>query len=119
MFQKFDEDTKKVLKMAKYEMQKLKHSFVGSEHLLLSILSNKDLDLTIRLNSYNINYENFKETLINLIGVGNSLNSYFIYTPLLKRIIENAILDSKEDNRFEVNLNDLFLSFLDEGEGVV
>lgn len=118
MFQKFDEDTKKVLKMAKYEMQELKHSFVGSEHLLLSILSNKDLDLTIRLNSYNINYENFKETLINLIGVGNSLNSYFIYTPLLKRIIENAILDSKEDNRFEVNLNDLFLSFLDEGEGV-
>ncbi len=118
MFQKFDEDTKKVLKMAKYEMQELKHAFVGSEHLLLSILSNKNLDITRKLNSYNINYSNFKEKLINLIGMGNSLNTYFIYTPLLKRIIENAILDSKDDNRFEVNLIDLFLSFLDEGEGV-
>lgn len=118
MFQKFDEDTKKVLKMAKYEMQELKHAFVGSEHLLLSILSNKNLDITRKLNSYNINYSNFKEKLINLIGRGNSLNTYFIYTPLLKRIIENAILDSKDDNRFEVNLIDLFLSFLDEGEGV-
>ncbi len=118
MFQKFDEDTKKVLKMAKYEMQELKHSFVGSEHLLLSILSNKDLDLTIRLNSYNINYENFKNKLIQIIGLGNSLNSYFIYTPLLKRIIENAILDTKELGKYEVSIYDIFLSFLDEGEGV-
>lgn len=118
MFQKFDEVCTKVLKNAKIEMQKLKHPFVGTEHLMLSILSNKDLELTKKLNDYNIFCDNFKEELLNIIGYGNSLNSYFIYTPLFKRIIENAILDTREEDRESVNINDLFLSLLDEGEGV-
>ena len=67
---------------------------------------------------YSIFYENYKEELIATVGIGNSLNSYFIYTPLLKRVIENAIIDAKEDNLFEVNINTLFTSMLDEGEGV-
>ena len=78
MFQKFDEVCTKVLKNAKIEMQKLKHPFVGTEHLMLSILSNKDLELTKKLNDYNIFYDNFKEELLNIINYGNSLNSYFI-----------------------------------------
>ncbi len=118
MFQKFDEETRKILKKAKLEMQELKHPFVGTEHLLLSILSFKDLKITKKLNEYGVNYSNFKQELISTIGIGNSLNSYFIYTPLLKRVIENAILEAKEDNLFEMNINNLFLAILDEGEGV-
>ena len=118
MFQKFSEDAKKILKKAKLEMQELKHPFVGSEHLILSILSFKNLNITSKLNELNITYDNFKNELIETIGIGSSLNSYFIYTPLLKRIIENAIIDTKEDNLLEVSPNSLFLSLLDEGEGV-
>ncbi len=118
MFQRFDEESRKILKKAKQEMQELKHPFVGTEHLLLSILSNKNLKITKKLNEYSIFYENYKEELIATVGIGNSLNSYFIYTPLLKRVIENAIIDAKEDNLFEVNINTLFTSMLDEGEGV-
>ena len=118
MFQRFDEEAKKVLKKAKLEMQELKHPFVGSEHLLLSILSFNNLKITQKLNEYNITYQIFKEELINTIGIGNSLNSYFLYTPMLKRVIENAIIDTKEDNLNEVNVNSLFISLLDEGEGV-
>ena len=118
MFQRFDEESRKVLKKAKIEMQDMKHPFVGTEHFMLSILKNKDLNLTMKLNEYNIYYDNFKEKLIKLIGIGNSLNNCFIYTPLLKRIIENAILDTREEGKVEVNLNSLFLSLLDEGEGV-
>ena len=77
---------KKVLKKAKLEMQELKHPFVGSEHLILSILSFQNLKITEKLNEYNVTYSVFKEELINTIGIGNSLNSYFIYTPMLKRV---------------------------------
>ena len=118
MFQKFDENTKKVIKNAKIEMQNLKHSFVGSEHLILSILSNSKLSINSLLKEYNLTYNNFKYQLLKLIGEGNSLNSYFIYTPLLKRIIESAILDAKENNISEVNVEILFLAILSEGEGI-
>ena len=118
MFQKFNEEAKKVIKKAKLEMQELKHPFVGSEHFILSILSQKNLNITEKLNNLGINYQNFHEELIKTLGIGCSLNTYFIYTPLLKRIIENAIVESREEGSLEVTLNHLFLSLLDEGEGV-
>ena len=118
MFQRFDEESKKILKKAKLEMQELKHPFVGTEHLLLSILNFQELKITNKLNEEGITYNIFKEELINTIGIGNSLNSYFIYTPLLKRVLESAIINAKEDNLVLVDLNCLFLALLEEGEGV-
>lgn len=38
MFNKFSEETKKILSLAKKEMVELKHPYLGSEHLLLGIL---------------------------------------------------------------------------------
>lgn len=117
MFIKFNEEAQKVLKKAKGEMKKLKHAFVGSEHLILSILSSNN-DVSEKLNEYGINYDNFKEELVKCIGIGKTVNNYFIYTPLLKRVLENAIIDAKENNMNEVTIETIFLSILDEGEGV-
>ena len=40
MFSKFDEASQKVLVLAKKEMMDLCHPYVGTEHLVLSILKN-------------------------------------------------------------------------------
>ena len=114
---KFSEEAQKILKKAKLEMQKLKHAFIGSEHLILSILSD-DNDISLKLQKYNVNYEKYREALIEVVGIGKSINNYFIYTPLLKRVLEDAILDAKEIKASEVSLNTIFLAILDEGEGV-
>ena len=113
----FSEEAQRILKKAKVEMQKLKHAFIGSEHLILSILNNKN-SIRDKLNNCGISYELFQKKIIKTIGIGKSKNDYFIYTPLLKRILEEAILDTKEANNKEVSLNSIFLSLLDEGEGV-
>lgn len=114
---KFSEEAGHILKQAKLEMQKLKHAFIGSEHLILSILNNNNI-ISNKLNDYGVNYDIFRNKLIKTIGIGKSINNYFIYTPLLKRILEESILDTKELNQKEVSLNTIFLSLLDEGEGV-
>ena len=111
MFSKFNEESQKVLIMARKEMLELKHPYVGSEHLLLSILNNNS-DVTKFLNKYGLNYKNLKNEIIKVIGMGNSKSSWFLYTPLLKRIIENAILDSKENNS-EITVDRLFISLLE------
>ena len=48
----FDEDSQKLIIMAKKEMFNLKHPYVGSEHLLLAILSYDKLEITKILNNY-------------------------------------------------------------------
>ena len=118
MFSRFSEEAQKALILAKAEMNNLKHPYVGSEHLFLAILSMKDLELTKTLASYGITYEIFKKELIRILGVGKDANNWFLYTPLLKRVIETAILNSKEKGEVEVSVNELFLAILEEGEGV-
>ncbi len=118
MFSRFSEEAQKALILAKKEMTNLRHPYVGSEHLFLSILSMKELEITKTLASYNITYNLFKNELIKIVGVGKKANEWFLYTPLLKRVIETAILNSKEKGEVEVSVNELLLAILEEGEGV-
>lgn len=117
MFANFNEEARKVLVNAKKEMQELKHPYVSSEHLLLAILKEKN-NVTAKLKEYGLTYKNFKEEIINIIGVGKTESAWFLYTPLLRRVLENAVADSKENNNGEVLIDHLFTSILEEGEGV-
>jgi ATP-dependent Clp protease ATP-binding subunit ClpC len=118
MFGKFTEAAQKVLVMAKKEMLELRHPYVGSEHLVLAILKHDNNLITKKLKEYNIDYHCFKEGLIKKVGMGSEKSTWFLYTPLLKRVIENAIINSKENNDGNVTVEHLFIGLLEEGEGI-
>ena len=115
MFGKFSEDAQKTLLIAKKEMIELKHDYIGSEHILLSLLKSNN-DIIKKLKKYNVDYKKFKEKIIDVIGYGNNENNYTIYSSLVKRILENLIIDSKETSE-EITSNSIFLSIINEAEG--
>ncbi len=117
MFSKFSEEARKVLIVAKKEMHDLKHPYIGSEHLLLAILKDKNNSVSKKLKEYGVDYNNFRKEIINIIGVGKEEVEWYLYTPLLKKIIEDAVIESKDDNN-EVTLELLFSSLIQEGEGI-
>ena len=117
MFGNFEEDTRKVLINAKKEMYDLRHPYVSSEHLLLSILKEKN-EVSEKLKKYNLDYQILKKEIIRVLGKGSKPSEWFLYTPLLKRILENAIIDAKDNNGGIVTVNHLFVGLLEEGEGV-
>ena len=116
MFNNFCEDARKVLIKSKEEMLSLKHPYVGSEHLLLAILST-DNNISKKLKEYDLTYDIFRNKIVEIIGMGTHESEWFLYTPLLKRIMENAIMDGKESNS-DVTVEMLFSNLLIEGEGV-
>lgn len=117
MISNFNEEAQEILIKAKLEMLDLKHPYVGTEHLVLALLHTKN-DLTDKLEKYNLTYTRFKKEIINIIGKGSKKSEFFLHTPLLKKVIENAIMDSKENNNGIVTINHLFSSLLDVGEGI-
>ena len=117
MFSRFSEDAQKVFINSKKEMQDLKHAYVGSEHLFLSLLKVKS-DVSKKLNDMGITYPKFKDKLIELVGIGSEKNNLFLYTPLLKRIIETSLLLCRESSLNEVTCEHLLFSLLEEGDGV-
>ena len=117
MFGNFEEEARKVLVMAKKEMYDLRHPYVSSEHLLLAILKLSS-EISDRLKEYDLDYNSFKTEIIKVIGTGSKSSEWFLYTPLLKRILENAVCDARDNNNGVVTVNHLFASLLEEGEGV-
>lgn len=117
MFGNFTEEARQILMNAKSEMKELRHPYVGSEHLVLAILKD-DNAISRKLKSYHLDYETFRNELIDIVGMGTEVSNWFLYTPLLKRVMENAIIDSKENNNGNVTVEHLFASLLEEGEGV-
>ena len=118
MFSKFDEQAKKVLVNMQKEMIMLKHPYIGSEHLFLSLLKLGNKEDIKTLNKYGITYENFKEELIKVVGTGKEANDYYLYTPLLRNIIEVAELISGDKKKKNVDSHDLLISIFEEGEGI-
>lgn len=116
MFSNFTEEARNIIVLAKQEMKKLKHPYVGSEHLLLAILKDEN-NVSETLKNYNLDYKKLKKEIIDIIGVGSKESKWFLYTPLLKRIFETAVIDSKENNS-DVTIEHLFNALLEEGEGV-
>lgn len=117
MFSNFSEGAQKILIQAKKEMIDLKHPYVGSEHLFLAMLKQKN-DISKKLNDFGIIYSKFKDKLIELVGIGNDTNNWFLYTPFLKRVLETSLLISKESSKNEVTQEHLIFSVLEEGDCV-
>ena len=117
MFNNYTEEARKILISAKVEMNNLNHPYVGSEHLLLAILKD-DNEITDKLKEYDLDYDKFKSQIIKIVGIGKKRCEYFLYTPLLKRIMETAMIDSRENNNGVVTVNHLFSAMLEEGEGI-
>lgn len=117
MKENFDLEVNKIFKEAEKEMFDLNHPYVGSEHMLLGILKISG-DLKELLERYNLTYDIFKKELVNVVGTARKKSELALYTPLLKRIISDALDDAKENNNGIVKPEHLLISMLEEGEGV-
>ena len=117
MFNNFGFIGSKILKEAEEERCELHHPYVGSEHLLLAILKG-DSKVKEILEDEGLTYKKFKQELIDIVGIPKKNIEINLYTPLLKRILSNALNDAKENNKGVVTESHLLIAMLDEGEGI-
>ena len=68
----------RVLDIAEDEMIDLKHPYVGTEHFMLAYLKEYG-------NKY-IDYDTYKEYIIEIIGMSYKESEYVLYTPILRKI---------------------------------
>ena len=117
MFNNFGFIGSKILKEAEEERCELHHPYVGSEHLLLAILKG-DSKVKEILEDEGLTYKKFRQELIDIVGIPKKNIEINLYTPLLKRILSNALNDAKENNKGVVTESHLLIAMLDEGEGI-
>ena len=116
MFVNFSEEVRYILKQAERQRDELNHPYIGSEHLMLAILKNGNLKEVFK--KHKITYDIFKERVINLFGVGSKKSSFILYTPLFKKILENSVIEAREEGKKIVNTEIILLSILDEENSI-
>ncbi len=117
MFDNFGVHITSIFRSAEEERYELHHPYVGTEHLLLAILKN-DEKIASYLKEYHLTYEKFRKELNIVVGNATKSSPLNLYTPLLKRVINNALENAKEDNNGLVTSKHLLSSILEEGEGI-
>ena len=113
MYNYYSYDVKKIFKEAEKIAMEYKHSYVGTEHLLLSLIKCDD-KIKALLKKYDLTYESFLKELL-LIVPTKTEEFTGIYTPLLKRVIKIS-LDLCKNNLLEPIY--LMEAILEEGEGL-
>jgi ATP-dependent Clp protease ATP-binding subunit ClpC len=73
MFKRFDEDTRQIVVRAEDEARKLRHNYIGTEHLLLGLLRVEN-EITARtLMSLGAELPEVRRRVVQIVGEGDDV----------------------------------------------
>lgn len=118
MMNSFTPRAQHAIALARTEAVRMRHNYVGPEHLFLGIL--KDCKGFIPL-LFPFDYRMARESIEKENGLGpedSPVVDCAPYTPRIKKVFSLAMKAAKALNHSYVGMEHLFLGLLDEGDGV-
>lgn len=119
MFERFTDDGRQAVELARGEARGLDHPHVGTEHLLLGLLRLDRGRAAEVLEDLGLNLEAAREQVRRIIGPVEAPPSGRIpFTPRAKKVLELAQREAQSLGCPEVDTEHVLLAIRDEGEGV-
>lgn len=119
MFERYSEPASNAIRNAQVEARKMGHNFVGSEQLLLGILTIREALGYHVLRSYGVTLHDARIQVNILVGHGGGLISVVMpFAPRARRILENAIWEANSLNDDLVSTEHMLLALLREKDGI-
>ncbi|WP_173917983.1 ATP-dependent protease ATP-binding subunit ClpC [Halobacillus sp. Marseille-Q1614] len=118
MFGRFTERAQKVLALAQEEAVRLGHNNIGTEHILLGLVSEGEGIAAKALNALGLEASKIQEEVENLIGKGEKVSQTIHYTPRAKKVIELSMDEARKLGHSYVGTEHILLGLIREGEGV-
>ncbi|MBW4522798.1 MAG: ATP-dependent Clp protease ATP-binding subunit [Scytolyngbya sp. HA4215-MV1] len=119
MFELFTEKAIKAVMLAQEEARRMGHNLVGTEQILLGVLSEKTSAATKVLSDLGIQLEDARIEVQKIIGRGSGFVPVEIpFTPRVKRVFEHALLEARQLGQNYISPEHLLLALARDGEGV-
>ncbi|MFS0562391.1 ATP-dependent protease ATP-binding subunit ClpC [Terribacillus sp. 179-K 1B1 HS] len=118
MFGRFTERAQKVLALAQEEAVRLGHNNIGTEHILLGLVSEGEGIAAKALTTLGLETERIQEEVEQLIGRGQKITGTPYYTPRAKKVIELSLDEARKLGHSYVGTEHILLGLIREGEGV-
>jgi ATP-dependent Clp protease ATP-binding subunit ClpC len=118
-FDKFTERARRVLTLAQEEAQRFNHNYIGTEHLLLGLISENDGVASQVFTNLKIDINKVRSAIEFIIGRGERPNANEIgLTPRAKKVIELAVDEARRLGHSYIGTEHLLLGLVREGEGI-
>lgn len=118
-FERFTAEAKQVLTRAQGEAERSRHSYIGTEHLLLGLFQVEGAMSSAILADLGVEMGTVREAIAHLLGRNERiLIQRIIPTSRVKRVIEIAFEESRQGGGREVGTQHLLLALIIEGDGI-
>ncbi len=116
---KFTQKAKEVLENAQQAALSLGHSYVGTEHILLGLLSVTDCVASRAIEAQGVNREDVIDKIEEMVGIHNG-GGYMPsdYTPRSKRVIELSVSEALKMGTGYVGTEHILLALLNEQDSI-
>ena len=119
MFERFTERARKVVVHAQEEALRLKHDWIGTEHLLLGLLKEDEGIAARALNSRGVTLDEVREQTEAVLGYGEEdTGGQAPFTPRSKKVLEAALREALQLGHNYIGTEHLLLGLTDEPDGV-
>lgn len=118
-FDKFTERARKVLTLSSEEALRLRHNYVGTEHLLLGLVAEGEGVAARVLQNLGVALDDVRKRVEHLIGHGDKTVTPPIgLTPRARKVIELAVEEARYLGHHYIGTEHMLLGLLREGEGI-
>ena len=118
-FDKFTERARKVLRLAQDEAQRLRHNYIGTEHLLLGLVREREGVAGVVLTRLGADLEGVRQSVEQRVGQGDRVVLGEVgMTPRAKKVMELAVDEARRFNHHYIGTEHLLLGVIREGEGI-
>jgi ATP-dependent Clp protease ATP-binding subunit ClpC len=118
-FDRFTQRARIVLKLAQEEAQRLRHNYIGTEHLLLGLVREGEGLAAKVLISMGVSLPVIRDKVEHIVGRGKHMTTGELrLTPRAKRVLELAVDEARRLNHHYVGTEHLLLGMIREGEGI-
>jgi hypothetical protein len=119
VFERFTEHARRVVVLAQEEARRLKHNYIGTEHLLLGLLGEEQGLAAQVLESLGMTLEDARRQVERIVGTGEEPPpSQIPFTPRAKKILELALREALSLDHNHIGTEHILLGLARESEGV-
>ena len=118
-FEKFTDKARKVLVLAQDEARSLHQPYVGTEHVLLGLIQEKDGLAAQALDRLNVSYDGVVQAIRQVVTIDEDtdVSGHLSFTPRVKRVLENSLREAMQMGQSYISTEHLLLGIVREGEG--
>lgn len=119
MFERFTPHARHVVVLAQEEARKLRHNYIGTEHILLGLIAERDGLASRVLAGFGLYLDGTRQEVTAVVKAGKSEPTGHIpFTPRAKKTLELALREALQLRHHDIDTEHILLGVLREGEGV-